>query len=46
MSNKMLNCDHQQEEPYEVRVSRTVPWEGKGEIPLPDPIVRHAKMNL
>ncbi|MFN8155588.1 MAG: hypothetical protein U0Y08_14940 [Bacteroidia bacterium] len=27
-----------QEEPYESRDSRTVPWEGEGEIPSPDPI--------
>ncbi|PSL02345.1 hypothetical protein CLV48_110128, partial [Cecembia rubra] len=26
------------EEPCEVRVSRTVLWEGEGAIPLPDPI--------
>ena len=26
------------EEPYEGRLSRTVLWEGRGEIPLPDPI--------
>jgi hypothetical protein len=27
-----------QEEPYELRGSRTVLWEGEGEIPSPDPI--------
>jgi hypothetical protein len=27
-----------------MRVSRTVLWEGEGEIPLPDPIVVHDKM--
>jgi len=27
-----------QEEPCEGRLSSTVPWEGEGEIPLPDPI--------
>lgn len=27
-----------QEEPYEGRLSSTVPWERKGEIPLRDPI--------
>jgi hypothetical protein len=27
------------EEPCEGRLSRTVLWEGEGEIPLPDPIV-------
>jgi hypothetical protein len=26
------------EEPYEGRLSRTVLWEGIGEIPLPEPI--------
>ncbi len=30
--------DEQQEEPYEGRLSSTVLWEGKGEIPLPDPL--------
>jgi len=28
----------------EVRVSCTVPWEGGGEIPLPDPIGLNSKM--
>lgn len=27
------------EEPCEARVSSTVPWERKGEIPLRDPII-------
>ena len=27
----------------EVRVSRTVLWEGRGEIPPPDPITGHCK---
>jgi hypothetical protein len=36
---KFLLCDHQQEEPDELRGSRPVPWEGGGAIPLPDPIV-------
>ena len=31
-----------QEEPYESRDSRTVPWEGEGEIPSPDPITTNA----
>ena len=31
------------EEPCEARVSSTVPWERKGEIPLRDPIMRHAR---
>jgi hypothetical protein len=35
---KFLLCDHQQEEPDELRGSRPVPWEGGGAIPLPDPI--------
>jgi len=29
---------YQYEEPYEGRLSRTVLWEGKGAIPLLDPI--------
>jgi len=33
---------YKQEEPCEVRVSSTVLWERGGEIPLRDPIVRHA----
>ena len=32
----MLNG--QQQEPYEGRLSRTVPWERKGEVPVRDPI--------
>ena len=40
MRKKFLLCGHQQEEPYEGRLSRTVLWEGGGEIPLPDPINR------
>jgi hypothetical protein len=27
----------EQEEPYEGRLSRTVPWERRGETPLSDP---------
>ncbi len=30
------------EEPCEGRLSSTVPWEGRGEIPLPDPIMPNA----
>jgi hypothetical protein len=33
-----LSGDKEHEEPCEGRLSRTVPWEGRGEIPLPDPI--------
>ena len=43
MRKKFLLCGHQQEEPYEGRLSRTVLWEGGGEIPLPDPIISHFK---
>ena len=32
---------YEHEEPCEVRVSRTVPWERGGEIPLRDPISGH-----
>ena len=38
VSNKMLLCGHQQEEPCEGRLSRTVLWEALGEIPGADPI--------
>ena len=31
------------EEPCDGRLSSTVPWERKGEIPLRDPIMRHSK---
>jgi len=31
------------EEPYEGRLSRTVLWERRGEIPLRDPIMRQLK---
>ncbi len=34
-----VSSDKEHEEPYEARVSRTVLWEGWGEIPLPDPII-------
>ena len=33
----------EQEEPYEGRLSRTVLWERRGEIPLRDPTGRHWK---
>jgi len=33
-----ISSDKEHEEPYEGRLSRTVLWEGWGEIPLPDPI--------
>ena len=36
---KKIACVTELEEPYEGRLSRTVLWEGRGEIPLPDPIV-------
>ena len=34
------------EEPYEGRLSRTVLWERRGEIPLRDPISGHCKKTL
>jgi hypothetical protein len=34
-----IKVDYKQEEPCGVRVSSTVPWERKGEIPLRDPIM-------
>jgi hypothetical protein len=34
----MYFSDQEQEEPCEGRPSRTVLWEGRGEIPLSDPI--------
>jgi len=34
--------DDEHEEPYEGRLSRTDPWERRGEIPLRDPIVGNA----
>ncbi len=33
-----VNVIYKQEEPCEGRLSRTVLWEGKGEIPPPGPI--------
>jgi len=38
MKKKKIACVTELEEPYEGRLSRTVLWEGKGEIPLSDPI--------
>jgi hypothetical protein len=35
---KKIACVTELEEPYEGRLSLTVLWEGRGEIPLPDPI--------
>jgi len=35
-------CD-EQEEPYEGRLSRTVPWERRGESPLRDPTSNKVK---
>ncbi|MFO0361945.1 MAG: hypothetical protein ACK500_08960, partial [Flavobacteriales bacterium] len=35
----ILVSDNEHEEPCEGRLSRTVLWEGRGEIPLPDPIM-------
>ena len=35
--NVLINFVIEQEEPYEGRPSRTVPWERRGEIPLRDP---------
>jgi hypothetical protein len=39
-----LPCDHQQEEPDELRGSCPVLWESGGAIPLPDPIGGNFKM--
>lgn len=36
--------DFKHEEPCEARVSRTVLWEGRGETPLPDPIMAYGKI--
>jgi hypothetical protein len=38
-----ISVIEQHEEPYELRGSRTVLWEGWGEIPLPDPITSKCK---
>ena len=35
---KVFKAALQHEAPYVGRLSRRVPWEGRGEIPLPDPI--------
>lgn len=40
---RRCNSDKEHEEPCEGRLSRTVLWEGRGEIPLPDPIVANFK---
>ncbi|MBX2928868.1 MAG: chitobiase/beta-hexosaminidase C-terminal domain-containing protein [Saprospiraceae bacterium] len=37
------SSDKEHEEPCEGRLSRTVLWEGRGETPLPDPIVAKLK---
>ncbi len=37
---------YKHEKPYESRGSRTVLWEGMGEIPLPDPIIGKRKKTL
>ncbi len=39
----LQSSDSEHEEPDESRGSRLVPWEGRGEIPLSDPIICHAK---
>jgi hypothetical protein len=36
---------YEQEEPYEGRLSRTVLWEGRGEISPPDPIILRSKFS-
>ena len=38
-SSPLMGDAIEHEEPCEGRLSRTVLWEGEGEIPLPDPIV-------
>jgi hypothetical protein len=40
MYKRLFLRDDKHEEPYEGRLSRTVLWERKGEIPLRDPIRR------
>ena len=37
---------YKHEEPCEGRLSRTVLWEGWGEIPLPDPIMAHDRVKI
>jgi len=44
IGNKFPISGHQQEEPDEGRLSRPVLWEGRGEIPPPDPIMAHFKI--
>ena len=40
-SMKICTFVIEQEEPYESRGSRTVPWERRGETPLRDPTLSH-----
>lgn len=42
--NVLINFVIEQEEPYEGRPSRTVPWERRGEIPLRDPTMANYKI--
>jgi len=39
VNHDYISSDEEHEEPCEMGVSRTVLWEGRGEIPLPDPIM-------
>ena len=39
--NVLITFVIEQEEPYEGRLSRTVLWERRGEIPLRDPTRKH-----
>ena len=39
MTLRLKGAAIEHEEPCEGRLSRTVLWEGEGEIPLPDPIL-------
>ena len=41
--NVLINFVIEQEEPYEGRLSRTVPWERRGETPLRDPTMGRSK---
>jgi hypothetical protein len=41
----ILVSDNEHEEPCEGRLSRTVLWKGRGEIPLSDQICRSFKSN-
>jgi len=38
--------DAEQEEPCEGRLSSTVLWEGRGEIPLSDPIIANGRTTV